>query len=262
MSFPCPSCGHDVDAEPEEDWVCAGCGEIHHAKAAAPAMAAVGAPGLDFARPERAVQETPPAPAVGERMLVGPESATLPPVPVRVHGRPRKFWTGFLLGIVTLGIYYAYWQLRAFGEVDRQEQAPRWAWLWWVWCAFVLVSIAFILQMGTQPGEVPAHMLWTFPASHALFIAYIGLEARNLARAGNARGLAMPPVGLVVGLLALASLLQVAPTLMDWPQAALYFGIPFDMLAFAFLQDGINKLWKAVYAEAGSPSPPPPMSTW
>lgn len=212
----------------------------------------IGAPGLDLTHPQQ-----PQEP-------VWPRAETLAP---RAQGRPRKFWVCVFLGIVTLGIYFWYWQLRVFGEVDRQENTRRWAGLWWASMVLCLAAFLLLLQVaqGTNPASVADMLAPELVAASMLsdlvFLAYIGLEARNLRSAGLRRGLAMPPVVLVLAFLGIAGLLQAA-ALWGGPSGLYWIGLPFDLLGYGILQDGLNKYWKAVYPELGQPLPPAPMSTW
>lgn len=60
-----------------------------------------------------------------------------------VFGKPRKFWTSFFLGIITIGIYYLVWNYKTFRELDRQhgrEHEELWYWLGIVFI-FVLVPL-------------------------------------------------------------------------------------------------------------------------
>lgn len=71
-----------------------------------------------------------------------------------VHGKPRKFWTSFFLGIITIGIYYLVWNYKAFRELDKQhgrdhEQV-------WFWLLFIpyLGAIFYLVYLGKETSKV------------------------------------------------------------------------------------------------------------
>ena len=248
--FACPSCGAQVvDADPEGDWMCAECGETHFAPHAAP----------------------PPRLPPPEGAQVGVEPLPMPPLPPAstYEGRPagmrRHFGVCLLLGIVSLGIYFLYWQLRVFGEVDRQEGRPRLAWLWWA--SFGAVSLAVLLTLSSgldairagryDPSRGPAAVFPLLLAGQAAYIAYIGAEGWNLRAASRRRGIDGPAIQAVVALLALTGALHLARILFAWPSAVEVLALPLDLFAYAILQGGLNRYWDAV-AQARTASAPAP----
>lgn len=190
---------------------------------------------------------------------------------VRV-GRPRPFWAGFGLAVVTFGVYSYYWDFKTQDELHKQFELAR---------------------EGRDQGAVWYVMGFVLPVLRFVYFAhYIGNLRYLRARFGFQRsltlraflGLAVPAavaliLGLLVGLALLGGALghdaQGSPVVQDPAQAqaglALFGGgvllyVVLYAIAYNRLQRDVNEVWAAYDARAAAlrawaaPPPTPPLA--
>lgn len=172
----------------------------------------------------------------------------------------RHFGVCILLGLVSLGIYFLYWQLRVFGEVDRQEGRPRLAWLWWTGFAAGAVAVFLTLSAARAGESAPVAALLLVLVAQGSYLAYIGAEGWNLRAASERRGIPGPAIPVVVGFLAISAAVHLLSVVLDWPSPIELVTLPLELFAYAILQDGLNRYWDAVgqsrgTAAAAAPAP-------
>jgi hypothetical protein len=176
--------------------------------------------------------------------LAAPGEAT-PPAPKRPGpARPRSFGACLLLGIVTLGIYFLYYQYRVFKEVDEDAGFRHLAGLFW--------SSFGVLALGLVAAALAADALGGVPRLFGMLgvlvalplAAYLWLEASQLRRARAALGLApMAPRNALAGL-TLAATLTDAFVAHDAARLVLAVAILLGQLsAFWVLHQAIHEYW-------------------
>lgn len=223
-SFPCPSCGHLIEeAQPDGDWVCPGCADIHYG--AVPAFV-----------PPVATPQPPAQPPLGTGTFADiPAPRTLP------VGKVRPFWLIVVLSVVTFGLYgLAYWWM-AFREVD--EHAGR-RHAWWLYVAGVLsfgglvVELAVVDQRGLTGGRALVLMAWTI-ALVAAPLAYLTTEVLDVRAWRRSLGLNPGPNLPLLGAMVLA---DAAFSYAGWRLAAALAGLALTALVAV----NVNEGWRAV----------------
>lgn len=197
---------------------------------------------------------------------------------VRV-GRPRPFWRGALLTLVTLGIYSFYWRYKAHNELYRQfdlEEEGREDGVVWLILAlvlgfltggllyfFILVYDGFFvgnvsylarrLQLPERISPATFILLEIFGGLPFLFgLVFVAFGLVTLSSSAEAAAAPDPPAFVVAagGFVMLGLLLMVA-------------GIVLLVLPYYRLQRGINEVWAAYdvrMAQLRAPPPPPAAS--
>lgn len=180
--------------------------------------------------------------------------ATSSPDREPLHGRPRSFWAGVLLGAVTLTLYYWYWQWQVFLEMHRQEGTrPRG---WMVGLALGASITSGILRFfANRDGSTDLAVAGTVAgvASAAILTLYLVAETRRLdaalQRLGSQRTGA---VGWLVAFNVLGA--GAAPFLEQPASAGAVVGILMltivGLVGYSFLQAGLNRYWNALRLQA------------
>lgn len=237
--LPCPRCDGWMAVGGDGRWHCPSCGLASDAEAPAE-------PGEPSALPPLA---EPPTPTRRPR-LPGPNPL-------------RRFGACLLLGVVTLGLYFLYYQFKVFREVDRDTGRRHHAMLFIVPVAVGAVArlLAFV---WSRPGAQPPALPLAPPALVGLAIGlgglglaaqalYFFLELGHLRAARAAVGLELRPSRWVLPIFHVLSALPfVAPG--DPPLALALASAAVELLVYLVLNDRVNEYWLSRRA-AAAPAP-------
>jgi uncharacterized protein DUF4234 len=247
----CPRCRTVIEAPAKGVPTCPNCGFT----AAAPRLATTA---YGSTAPPAPAPGGPPA-AVGPSARPQPAQAAAPyaapyptaPPPQQAVGRPRSFWVSFLLGIITLGIYYYVWNYKVFRELDREHGERHAAgWFWTGLAVQIMGFLVFVAFVGyvvatTPEGQTPDTgfvPFFVYPFSlvaTAFYLSYAFREISKLERYRQSRGLAdgLAPVWFL--------LLYIFGALLVVPMIVAYF----------LVQKSINEVWWNVYTQRQIPWP-------
>lgn len=237
--LPCPECDGWMRLDGKQ-WACPACG--HRSEE------------LEEGEPELVAEEPPAADlAVAQGVATSSPSYRGP-----AKGRRRSFGVSLLLGIVTLGLYFLYWQWRVFREVHDQERSRSWSGFMWAAYAMGFVRLVWRLSRGRDPdgfgladGGLPDDLLAL--AQSALFLAYLLLEIRHLDRLLASRRAAGSEAS---GWMWAEGIIGAAASILPEPGNIIVgvLGIGVALMAYFRLQDGLNRYWSLVNVR---PAPAP-----
>lgn len=238
--LPCPECDGWMRLDGNR-WACPACG--HRSEEI-----------LDEPEPASPV----PGPTAAE-LAVQQGVATSSPSYRRPAGRPRSFGMVFLLAIVTLGIYIAYWRWKVFRELHDQEGTRSFSAFMWLGYALAAVTIGWRLSQsdifgssGVSGGGLAGHVLG-FAAAMA-FLVYLILETQALDAALKALG--KPGSAALFWIIAAASFSTIGDGVHGGAAIAFaVIGFLLDVTGTYLQQDGLNRYWEAIQT---SPAPPAP----
>ncbi len=173
------------------------------------------------------------------------------------HGPPvpRNGLMCLLLGIVTLGIYFIYYNYRVFAETSRQLGKKH---LGGLLVASIIASVAAVVVAFYQLRDVPLGGTLPPTPPQAIFLssvgavawsAYLYLEVARMAQPARAISAPIPPAVLPAIILAGHALSTLFPG-----GISLAFGV-LEIAAWLFLNAGINQWWQNIRQD---PEPRPP----
>jgi hypothetical protein len=173
-------------------------------------------------------------------------------------GKPRRFIVAFLLGIVTLGVYYFVYDYLVFRDVDRQHGQPHakgWYWtglLLRIGAAVVaivaIVAAALAAAASAEPEDSPPELelgasIFVYYGlallGTAVYFAYLFKEVGKVERVRQQRGMREGLSAVWFLLLLILGLALIVPTI----------------FAYYFVNKSVNEVWASVYAERGVPWP-------